>query len=67
MMLNKKAEVWGTEYDSSADLFKVDLHVEKTAVPVETMKISLIPQENKHVRLLIEWEYYKAWTEVEIR
>jgi hypothetical protein len=44
----------------------VPLTVEKTTEPVEIMKISLLPQENNSARLLIEWEYYKAWADFKI-
>lgn len=61
LIINKNAAVWGTEYNASADLFKVPLTVEKVNMPVDTLTISL-KEEGKNVgRLLIEWEYYRAW------
>jgi hypothetical protein len=66
LILNKQADIWGTEYDSTANLFEVPLIVEKTAEPVEVMKISLLPEDNHLARLLIEWEYYKAWANFKI-
>jgi hypothetical protein len=66
LILNKKADTWGTEYDSTANYFKVPMTVEKTAAPVEILTISLIPENNDTARLLIEWEYYKAWTDFKI-
>jgi hypothetical protein len=58
--------VWGTEYDASADLFKIPLNVEKTGESVEIFKISLLPQNNNTARLVIEWEFYRAWIDFEI-
>jgi hypothetical protein len=66
LVFNKKADTWGTEYDSTADFFKVQMTVEKTAAPVEILTISLLPENNDTARLLIEWEYYKAWADFKI-
>jgi hypothetical protein len=65
LIFNKKADVWGTEYDSTANFLKLSLKVEKTSEPVEILKISLLPQDENKTRLIIEWEYYKAWAEFE--
>ena len=66
LIFNKKADTWGTEYDSTANFFKVPMMVEKTAAPVEIFTISLLPENNDTARLLIEWEYYKAWADFKI-
>ena len=66
LIFNKKADTWGTEYDSTANFFKVPMTVEKTAAPVEILTISLLPESNDTARLLIEWEYYKAWADFKI-
>ena len=66
LIFNKKADTWGTEYDSTANFFKVPMTVEKTTAPVEILTISLVPQNNDTGRLLIEWEYYKAWADFKI-
>jgi len=66
LIFNKKADTWGTEYDSTANFLRVPLTVEKTAAPVEILTISLLPENNDTARLLIEWEYYKAWADFKI-
>jgi len=66
LIFNKKADTWGTEYDSTANIFKVPLNVEKTEKPVEILTISLLPGNNDTARLLVEWEYYKAWADFKI-
>ena len=60
-ILNNKADVWGTEYDSTANILEIPMTVEKADAPVEIFKISLIPQRDNLVKLLVEWEYYKVW------
>jgi hypothetical protein len=67
LIVNKKADIWGTEYDPKTDLFKVPLQVEKTSSPVEIMKISLVPQDANKARIFIEWEYYRAWIDVVLK
>ena len=66
LILNKKADTWGTEYDSTANFFKVPMTVEKTTQPVEILTISLLSENNDTARLLIEWEYYRAWADFKI-
>jgi hypothetical protein len=66
LIFNKKADTWGTEYDSTANFFEVPMTVEKTTAPVEIFTISLLPENNDTARLLIEWEYYKAWADFKI-
>ena len=66
LIFNKKADTWGTEYDSTANFFRVPMTVEKTAAPVEILTISLLPENNDTARLLIEWEYYKVWADFKI-
>jgi hypothetical protein len=66
LIFNKKADTWGTEYDSTANFFQVPMTVEKATTPVEILTISLLPEGNDTARLLIEWEYYKAWADFKI-
>ena len=63
LMINSKADVWGTEYDPSADLHKEKFTVEKVNTPVDVFRITLHDQGNRRVRMLVEWEYYKAWVD----
>jgi hypothetical protein len=41
MIVNKKADTWGTRYDQSQDLARFDLDVQKTPSPVEEFTITL--------------------------
>ena len=66
LIINKKADIWGTEYDSTANFFHTPMHVERTAEPVEILTISVLPRNNDEARLLVEWEYYRAWTDFKI-
>jgi len=66
LIFNKKADTWGTEYDSTSNFFKVPMTVEKNPTPVEILTISLLPENGDTARLLVEWEYYKAWADFKI-
>src|ERR1051326_1750334 len=46
LIFNKKADTWGTEYDSTANFFQVPMTVEKATTPVEILTISLVPENN---------------------
>ena len=41
LVVNKQTGQWGTEYDQSKDLGRVDMTMSKPAAPVEKFKISL--------------------------
>jgi len=63
LIVNKKANVWGTEHDSSADLMKWPMHVEKTTEKVEALKIDLLQRPGGTIRLQVAWDLYKAWVD----
>ncbi len=45
LIVNKKTGEWGTEYDASADLVKVDLKARTLTDAVESLQIALVPGE----------------------
>jgi hypothetical protein len=63
LVINKKANVWGTEYDSTADFMKLPLHVEKISGKVEALKIDLLRQTPGIIRIQITWDQYNAWAD----
>lgn len=60
LLINKNATNWGTDYDATGDILKLPLKVERLAVPVEVLKISLIKKDNNSATLTIEWDTYKG-------
>jgi len=66
LIINKNANAWGTDHDHVADVFRIPLSIEKTAMPVEVMKISLVKQEEKKAMLLIEWDTYRAFAQIAV-
>ena len=55
LIINKQTGQWGTEYDESKDLARVDMNVAKTPAPVEQMEIKLEPKGGDVVMHVI-WE-----------
>jgi hypothetical protein len=55
LIVNKKTGEWGTEYDASADLVKVDLKARTLAEPVESLQITLVPGDGAKGTLTIAW------------
>ena len=45
LIVNKKTGEWGTDYDASADLVKVDLKARTLSEAVESLQITLVPAE----------------------
>lgn len=66
LMINSKADVWGTEYDPKADIIHIPLHVEKMNDITEILKISLLPAADNEARLVIEWENYRVWADMQM-
>jgi hypothetical protein len=60
LVINKKANVWGTEYDSTADAIKLPLHVEEVGGKIEALKIDLLMPTPSVIRLQIAWDHYRA-------
>jgi hypothetical protein len=67
LIINKKANVWGTEYDSTADLLRMPLHVEEISGKVEAFKIDLLRPTSSIIRIQIAWDHYKAWADFSFR
>jgi len=55
LIVNKQTGEWGTEYNRSLDLGRVRLSSEVAATPVEEFTISIIPGDNRHGTLVLEW------------
>jgi hypothetical protein len=60
LIINKQAGQWGTEYDQSQDLARVDMKVSKTDVPVEQFTISWKETGPNKADLIMEWENTRA-------
>jgi hypothetical protein len=56
LIINKQTGQWGTEYDKSKDLGRVDMKVAKTNMPVEKFEIRFEKTSGKSTELHLVWE-----------
>jgi hypothetical protein len=56
LILNKQTGQWGTEYDQSKDLARVDLSKKALTAPVDQLTIAIEPGSGNAGTLKISWE-----------
>jgi Protein of unknown function (DUF2911) len=56
LIINKQIGQWGTEYDQSQDLVRIDMQQSKTTAPVEQFTISWTNKGPDKADLVLEWE-----------
>jgi len=56
LIINKQAGQWGTEYDQSQDLARIDMKETKAGAPVEQFLITLKKTGPDQADLVMEWE-----------
>jgi hypothetical protein len=56
LIINKQVGQWGTEYDQSQDLVRIDMQESKTTAPVEQFTISWTNKGADKADLVMEWE-----------
>lgn len=67
LIVNKRTGEWGTEYSSSSDLGSVRMTSEVVNAPVEAFTISVIPSDNRHGRLVLEWGTFRWTAPIEVQ
>jgi DUF2911 family protein len=66
LVVNKQTGQWGTVYDPSQDLARIDLRTETVATPVEQFTVTVQPQAAGGV-LAIAWDRTRAWVPFTVR
>lgn len=56
LIINKQTGQWGTEYNESQDLARVDMRKESLSSPVEEFTISWKKKSDSMADLVLEWE-----------
>ena len=56
LIINKQTGQWGTKYDQSQDLARVDMKTDTLSSPQEVMSITLEPFHGKTSSLHVRWE-----------
>jgi hypothetical protein len=66
LIINRQTGQWGTEYDESKDLARVDLTKASVPAPVEEFTISFVKKGPKAAELILEWENTKLSVPVRV-
>ncbi len=67
LIVNKQTGQWGTEYNRSLDLGAARIKSEVASTPVEKFTISVLPSDNRHGSLVIEWGSFKWTAPIEVQ
>ena len=67
LIVNKQSGQWGTEYNGSLDLGIARMISEVTTEPVEQFTISIIPSDNRHGKLVLEWGSFRWIAPIEVQ
>jgi hypothetical protein len=59
LIVNKQTGEWGTEYNGSLNLGITRMTSEVVTAPVEEFTISIIPGDNRHGTLVLEWGTFR--------
>ncbi len=64
LIISKATGEWGTKYDESQDLARIDMKKDTLGSPQETMSISFEKTHGKETQLHVRWEHVDAWIPV---
>ena len=64
LIINKQTGQWGTKYDESQDLARVDMQKTSLPQPVEQFTISFDKKNENSANLNLDWENIRVWVVV---
>ena len=67
LIVNKQSGQWGTEYTRSLDLGAARMINEVATATVEKFTISIIPSDNRHGTLTLEWGSFRWIAPIEVQ
>jgi hypothetical protein len=67
LIVNKQAGEWGTEYNPSLNLGIARINSEVAPATVEEFTISIIPSDNRHGTLVLEWGSFRWIAPIEVQ
>jgi len=67
LIVNKQHGQWGTSYNHSLDLGTAKMITEVASIPVEAFTISIISNNNRNGKLVMEWGSFKWIAAIEVR
>jgi hypothetical protein len=67
LIVNKQTGEWGTEYNRSLNLGIAKISSEVATATVEEFTISIIPSDNRHGTLVLEWGSFRWIAPIEVQ
>jgi hypothetical protein len=67
LIVNKQSGEWGTEYNGSLNLGRAMMISEVAMAPVEEFTISILPGDNRHGKLVLEWGTFRWIAPIEVQ
>ena len=67
LIINKQTGQWGTEYDQSQDLARVDMTKTTLGAPVERFTMEFLKKSADSADLILEWETTKLSVPVRVK
>jgi len=67
LIVNKQTGEWGTEYNRSLDLGTARIRSEVATATVEEFTISILPGDNRHGTLILEWGSFRWVAPIEVQ
>ena len=66
LIVNKQHGQWGTDYDRSLDLGVAGMKSETVSPPSEEFTMAIIPADNHHGKLVMEWGTFRWSAPIEL-
>ena len=66
LIVNKQSGQWGTEYNGSLNLGTARIISEVATAKVEEFTVSIIPSDNRHGTLVLEWGSFRWIAPIEV-
>jgi hypothetical protein len=67
LIVNKQTGEWGTDYNPSLNLGIARINSEITTATLEEFTISIIPSDNRHGTLVLEWGSFRWIASIEVQ
>ncbi|HVU97427.1 MAG TPA: DUF2911 domain-containing protein [Puia sp.] len=67
LIVSKRTGEWGTEYTPSQDLGRARMISEVATAPVEEFTIAILPGDDRHGKLVLEWGSFRWIAPIEVQ
>ena len=67
LIINKQTGQWGTDYDASQDLARIDMQKAQNSQPVEQFTISFDKKSEDTANLVLDWGTTRVWVPIKAK